>query len=127
MKFSVYWSTNNLGGNIENCSWDNIFEKLKSIKNKSGSLGISVLDGPDVGVQNLDMRADGNLYLVTLGEDDGNDYIVRSYFDPIRIEEMIDILGDKYDARSLISDFDLIIRIFKEFFCTGDVSHEILR
>lgn len=80
----------------------------------------------EIGAISLQVLSDKNQYLLTLGEDNGSEYIVRSYFNKLAKGEMIDILGDNWDARHLIYDYDIVINAFKSFYITGDVSRDLL-
>jgi hypothetical protein len=41
-------------------------------------------------------------------------------------DEKVLILGDYWPASQLTKDFDLVVKIFKEFFDTGNVSTDLL-
>jgi hypothetical protein len=74
----------------------------------------------------LQVRAESGHYLLTLGEETDDDYKVRFYWDPSLTNDKLLILGDYWSERQLIKDYDLVIKIFKEFFDTGNVSADIL-
>lgn len=57
-----------------------------------------------------------------LNEDDE----VMTLSDLTQPDENILILGDYWSARPVTKDFDLVVRIFKEFFDTGNVSMDLL-
>nr|WP_238486012.1 hypothetical protein [Rahnella perminowiae] len=74
----------------------------------------------------LQVRAQNDNYILTLGEETDDDYKVRFYWDSSLPNEQILLLGDYWPERQIIKEFDLVVRIFKEFFDTGNVSVDIL-
>lgn len=74
----------------------------------------------------MQLESDNKRYLMTLLEITEDDTVVRAYDNPTAPAEMVDILGDSWDARQLTDDFKLVVRLFKEFFETGNVSREWL-
>jgi hypothetical protein len=63
---------------------------------------------------------------VTLGEDDGEDYIVRSYFGGGEAGKLVDILGDAIDASAVCTDVEIVVDIFRAFFSEGRVSRTLM-
>jgi hypothetical protein len=125
MKFSLSWIINDDGGNTHLVDLSTIGYYLKLLKNNSGSITLDRLDN-EIGAISLQVLSDKNQYLLTLGEDNGSEYIVRSYFNKLAKGEMIDILGDNWDARHLTHNYDVVINAFKSFYITGDVSRDLL-
>nr|WP_226906666.1 hypothetical protein [Serratia fonticola] len=64
--------------------------------------------------------------MLTLGEETDDDYRVRFYWDQSLSNGKLLILGDYWPERQLTKDFELVVRVFKEFFDTGNVSADIL-
>lgn len=125
MKFSLSWIINDDGGNTYLVDLSTIGYYLELLKNNSGSITLDRLDN-EIGAISLQVLSDKNQYLLTLGEDNGSEYIVRSYFNKLAKGEMIDILGDNWDARHLTDNYDIVINAFKSFYITGDVSRDLL-
>ncbi len=126
MIFSVSWTLNGNGGNDKTSKWEDIELLLQKLKNKSGTVTLDKF-GPDkLGPEMLQVRTEKSNYLLMLGETTEDDYEVRSYWDKNQTDKKIDILGDYWPAKQVIKDFDLVVRIFKEFFDTGNVSIDIL-
>ena len=106
--------------------WDDICSTLRVLKEGRGTFDIRLIDAPDPGPISMQLRAEKRKYLVTLLEASEDDTEVRDYTNPNAPHEMVEILGDRWDARFLVDDFDLVLTFFKEFFETGDVSRERL-
>lgn len=70
----------------------------------------------------LQVRTEKGKYLLMLSETTEDDYEVRSYWDKSQPDEKVCILGDYWPARQVTRDFDLVYKIIKEFFDTGNVS-----
>ena len=60
------------------------------------------------------------------GEDDGVDYIVRSYRN-LKLQGIpFEVFGDVWDGVLICDEFSILKNIFEEFFLIGDVSKELL-
>jgi hypothetical protein len=114
------------GGNRDVQDWTEVMPHLINLHETSGTLRLSLIDAPEPGPISMQVRSENKTHLVTLFEDTGDDTNVRAYDNPTAIAEMVDIVGDYWDARMLTNDFDLVVMMFKEFFETGDVSREWL-
>jgi hypothetical protein len=114
------------GGSQDVEDWADLRLLLNTLQENAGSLRLVLVDGPDPGQVSMHFEAENQKYLVTLLEDTGEDMNVREYDNPTASAEMVDILGDSWDARQLTDDFDLVVMLFKEFFETGDVSRQWL-
>jgi hypothetical protein len=125
MKFSLSWIINDKGGNTRSVDFSTIAYYLELLKNSSGSITLDRLDN-DIGAISLQVLSDKKQYLLTLGEDDGSEYIVRSYSNKLAGDGMVDILGDEWNAKSLLQDYSIVTEAFKSFYITGDVSRELL-
>ncbi|MCP1108555.1 hypothetical protein M6G53_24675 [Serratia nevei] len=106
--------------------WSDVLDFLNALKNSSGSVNIRIINAPDVGPERLSVEAENGFYLVTLLEYDESGGDVRSIWDQTSSGESVMILGNYWPERQLTKDFDLVVRIFKEFFDTGNVSTELL-
>ncbi|WP_392551376.1 hypothetical protein RHO14_07745 [Orbus wheelerorum] len=54
------------------------------------------------------------------------DIEVRTFYDNSVSKEFISILGESYAKASTVTDFSLVIQVFKEFYENGNVSKDIL-
>ena len=106
--------------------WSDVEELLLKLKGKKGATRLVVLPEPTVGPVNIDVSAEDGFYLLTLLEYSESDSDVRSYWDMSKSDNKIIILGNQWPERQLTKDFDLVVRIFKEFFETGNVSTDLL-
>lgn len=107
--------------------WSDVIDFLNVLKNSSGSVNIRIINAPDVGPERLSVEAENGFYLVTLLEYDKTGGDVRSIWDKACSSgESVMVLGNYWPERQLTKDFDLVVRIFKEFFDTGNVSTELL-
>ncbi|RAW81724.1 DUF6911 family protein [Photorhabdus laumondii] len=117
------WSTLQNGGSEKYPSWERVNNLLHSLKINSGCVTIDYLDNEGYLLSELQVRMDNGIYLVTMLDE--NDEIF-TFWDPTQSNDKIDILGDYWPARQLTKDFDFVVKVFKEFFDTGNVSKELL-
>jgi len=109
-------------------SWDDIEYLIKELKHLNGSVSLSVIDGKDIGVDSLEVRADKQHFLVTMLENtpDDDEEVRTLFFKEKQNLAQTQILGDYYDPTMITDDLDLVVKIFKEFFENGNVSYDIL-
>lgn len=108
-------------------SWSDVLNFLNVLKESSGSVNISIINTQDIGPERLSVEAENGFYLVTLLEYDESGGDVRSIWDKTSSSgEHVIIRGNYWPKRQLTKDFDLVVRIFEEFFNTGNVSTELL-
>ena len=129
-EYSVSWTVgagaNCRGGKKRNAKWDDIEQVLKEIREQSGAVAINVMNGPDIGPQTLQVQTENGRSILTLGENTTEDYNVRSFSDPDVDANMLEIFGYLWDSRQICFNFELVIKTFKEFFETGNVSRQLL-
>jgi len=106
--------------------WVDVIWPLKFLQKAPGTLRLRLINPPEPGPISIFLESDNNTYLITLLEDIGDDLNVRAYDNPTATAQMVEVLGDYWDARMLTDDFDLVVMLFKEFFETGDVSRHWL-
>ncbi|MCX2942025.1 hypothetical protein ORG37_02745 [Rahnella perminowiae] len=108
--------------------WSDVEEFLMKLKGGSGGVRLRIAPEPDIGPMNLDVSTDDGFYLLTLLECSESDLTVRSYWDKSKTgkNKKIQIYGDYWPEQQLTNDFDLVVRVFKEFFDTGNVSADVL-
>lgn len=114
------------GGNKKFPVWQDVDCYLDKVKRGKGSLTLSIIGGPDTGPQFLQVFSDEGKYVLSLGEDDGTDYVVRSYLNPELKNSEYEILGDIWSGELVCLDFSIVKETFEEFFLMGDVSLELL-
>ncbi len=108
-------------------SWSDVLNFLNVLKKSSGSVNISIINTQDIGPERLSVEAENGFYLVTLLEYDESGGDVRSIWDKTSSSgEHVIIRGNYWPKRQLTKDFDLVVKIFEEFFNTGNVSTELL-
>jgi hypothetical protein len=130
----------------ENPSWPEIEDALGTVRDGPGWVSIHVLDqskGLEVTylngkryrslgepVNSLQVHADKGYYMLMLGELVDGEHQVRTYNKPSRDTALagvqVDILGDPWSYNDLCRDFEIVVKIFREFFETGDVSQELM-
>jgi hypothetical protein len=128
-RYKMTWAIDskfNEGGNLMDPGLDQVMEKLASIAFCPGSVTLRRFDGPVIGPQCLQVLGENRQYLITLGEEDEDDYNVRAFTNKAAVNGKVLILGDFWDKRMICTDFQLVVDVFKEFFRTGDVSRDIL-
>ncbi len=118
-------------GTKADATFEGMLSNLKKTLNKSGSVSLALIDGPEVGPQLLQLETQGGKSLLTLGVDDGNDFVVRHY---VQTEQeanalaaeppSIKIFGHYWDKQLLCTDKEIVTAVFTEFFETGDVSKD---
>ncbi|MFC0138940.1 DUF6911 family protein [Erwinia mallotivora] len=120
------WTLNENGGNKQISNWSDILIQLEQLQGREGSLTLDILANVGNGAEMLQVRTESGYYLITLGEIFEDEYQVRTYWEPSKPDAEMIVLGDRWPERQLTKDFDLVVRIFKEFFDTGNVSTELL-
>ncbi|MDU6435223.1 MAG: hypothetical protein E6556_21350 [Pantoea sp.] len=113
---------------VRSPKWSDVEDFLMKLKGDSGGVRLRIIPEPDIGSMYLDVSTDDGFYLLTLLECSESDLTVRSYWDKSKSgkDKKIQIYGDYWPEHQLTSDFDLVVRTFKEFFDTGNVSVDLL-
>jgi len=122
-KLILSWSVSQKGGMKKPNDWNDIANLLNNLRLFSGCVTIDKLDEDDYLISEIQVRMEKGFYLVTLLNEDDE---VMSITDLTQPDEKVLILGDYWPSRQLTKDFDLVVRIFKEFFDTGNVSTALL-
>lgn len=110
----------------DNAQLDNVMEILEAILESSGSVTLDLMDGSGTGPEYLQVETEAGLSVITLGEDDGEDFIVRTYTSNSSGSSKVTILGDDWDSKLICKDKNLVKEIFREFIKTGNVSRNLL-
>lgn len=131
MKFLMKWSIgfgvgSSTGGNLDDVNWCQLKEKLDIVLNDIGSITLTITDWQEIGPHFLQVLSDGGAFFLSLGEDNGSDYVIRDYRSPCGNTETVIIHGNYYSNKSVCYDRELIFSVFEDFYLTGNVSHEIL-
>lgn len=122
-KLHLSWSCSPKGGTKKSDSWDDIASLLNNLGLSSGCVTVDKLDDEGYLISEIQVRMERGLYMVTfLNEEDE----VMTLSDLTQPDEMVLILGDYWSARQVTKNFDLVVKAFKEFFETGNVSKELL-
>lgn len=92
-----------------------------------GVIALSIVPEPDCGPRELKVYMDsGNFFLMLSHNLECGDIDVKTISNERAGAEMVDVLGDRYPARSMTKDLDFICSCFKEFLRVGDVSESSL-
>ena len=130
MKLSLSWivglGAECKGGRTKDASWGDIELHLREVCETSGSVTLEIVDFNGFELLSLQVVADDGMYAMTLGEDNGEDYIVRSYLRGSNSGAVVDILGDAVDASGVCTDFEVVVDIFRQFFEEGRVSRSLM-
>ncbi|WP_175540218.1 hypothetical protein [Pseudomonas sp. NFIX28] len=83
---------------------------------------------PDYGPYELNLYADSSNFFLMLNKYlEGGDPETEVIDNPRAGDEMIDILGDRYPAKAVTKNIELIYFCFKKFLRLGDLCSESLR
>jgi hypothetical protein len=122
-KLLLSWSISQKGGTKNSNCWDDIVNFLDDLRLSSGCITVDKLDDENYLISEIQVRMERGFYLVIfLNENDE----VMSINELKQPDEKVLILGDYWPASQLTKDFDLVVKIFKEFFDTGNVSTDLL-
>jgi hypothetical protein len=118
------WTRNNEGGRVDKVSWPDIADALQYMKNGEGTITFDLED--DGGHQrSLQVQYESEKYLITLGMETNDDWIVKGYRDISASTENVVILGDSWRGDTICYDVRRIHMAFEQFFNTGDVSDDV--
>jgi hypothetical protein len=125
---SFRWNIKSISsGRICDPEWADINSYLIQLNCEDGFAELSINDAPDVGPQNLQIWSEGFNYLGLLGELTDDDYEVRTFTrHEADSKHMVEIAGYLWDSRTVVRDFGLVERAFREFFETDDVSRNLM-
>ncbi|KMK79910.1 hypothetical protein WCU81_07640 [Pectobacterium atrosepticum] len=87
---------------------------------------LDVINSDENEAEMLQLRTEKGFYFMTLSGIRDDEYVVRTFNDLSQPNIEIMILGDNWPAQQVTRDFNLAVRIFKEFFDTGNVSTNLL-
>lgn len=113
------------GQAIENTTWSDVENALPELK-KEAFFRLSIMPEPETGPILLEVESEDGNYMpnMLIADQRGG----RGFVNPEgRGKEDVSIGGYQYTAMAVTQDFDLIVRIIREFYETGDVSKDLLR
>ncbi len=115
------------GGMLRDPSWSDVLTHLKKSCHGAGSVTMDVDELAGFELLTLQVVADAGKYVLTLGEDDGNDYDVRMFPGDGSSGKKICIQGELVESSMVFSDFERIVEIFKQLFDSGQVTRNLMR
>jgi hypothetical protein len=126
-KLEIFWISGTTKGSAITPPWEVIEEKINSTYLLDGSVSLSFYPTPKVGPVELSARCERGFFFVTLLEHFADKFPeIRTYFDPKKSTNQVQVGIDTYSERELIRDPKIVIAIFQEFFDTGNVSTDLL-
>ena len=126
MKFQLSWTHATDGGNTPDPKWHDVERKLSSALSSSGTVQLDVVDPPEIGPVLLQLSSESGRFLIMLGENTDDDYDVRTPYDAARGDEMVTILGNEWDNRTITNDRSFVVSSFRHFFDVGTVPPDTL-
>jgi len=110
---------------VENATWADVEVVLPELKEEA-FFQLSIEPAPESGPGSLTIQSEGGHYLPTMLVRGGGG--IREFVNPDGVgKDEVSIGGYMWDPTAVTQDFDLILRMVKEFYETGDVSKELLR
>lgn len=110
---------------IKSPNINEIEEYLYQLENRNGVVSLSTEVSYDKPYE-ITLYSDNKIYLILLSTETEDDIEVRTFNDNSGSREFIPILGEPYAKASTITNFSYILKVFKEFYETGDVNRELL-
>ena len=109
-------------GRLDDATWADVEAVLPELKEES-FFRLTIMPWPETGPRALEVQAENGNYRPVMGHRGGGGY---RFSDPAgRGKEMVEICGYDYDPMGVTQDYDLIVRMIKEFYHTGNVSPEL--
>ena len=110
---------------IKNATWSDIEAVLPELRGEAFFV-LSIRPVPESGPRALEVQSENGNYLPFLGLADVRGG--RAFVNPDgRGKDDVSVGGYEYTAMAVTQDFDLIVRMIKEFYETGDVSKDLLK
>ena len=108
--------------NLDEATWADVEAVLPELREEA-YFRLTILPEPEIGPLGLEVLAENGYYRPLMPGTEGTG---RSFYNPAaKGGERIEILGDEYNPVGMTQDYDLIVRMIKEFFHTGNVSSEL--
>ena len=121
----LFWGARASFQKLDTPLWKDVEVALKYNQDEGG-----VVELHEVGdiTHQIQLYTGGGFFLLMLGrQTEDGDHDVRTLFSPEIPESPIEILGDYWSAKTVTSDFSLVLQAFKEFFETRDVSTRLMK
>lgn len=100
---------------------------VRQYASRVGVISLVIDPEPEYGPYKLDLYTDsGNFFLMLTKYLEDGEHDVKTISNQRAGAEMIEILGDRYPARSMTKDINFICSCFKEFLRGGNVSESKL-
>jgi hypothetical protein len=129
-RFILAWaivdSDRRQGGNKQSPDRADIGRFLDIVELGSGSLTLDSVEDEGASPKTLQVLSDDGKYLMTLGADDGCEYLVRTLHHEGPKPGQTEILGNLWNSDMVTTDFSIVRRAFMEMFETNDVSRDVL-
>jgi hypothetical protein len=122
LSWSISKSLSDEGGNIDDSDWLTVTEKLNLVMESAGSVGLETEDDHEK-IRSLSVRAENGAYLLTIGVETAEDWIVRTYKNP-NVEapgQLVDILGDRWNSQFICNDVQVRKKISHDVKPEGQV------
>jgi len=127
LDFSLSWTVINGGGGSQfSPDWGTVESHLNEIWRQSGSVVVHLLSTEDTGPERLQVLSECGRYILMLGENTVDDYYVRTYDNGLNATGFTDLHGEAFPACAVFADFQIVLKAFRQFFETGDVSRDLL-
>lgn len=123
--FLLTWTSRGVGGHSQEFSWPDVLMHLENAWRKSGSVGLEILDAPDLGPQELQVQIEPGYAMLMLGFLTEDDHEVRTYANGSG-EGEVEILGNLWPRNAICRDFDVVVDCFRQFHERGDVAPTLL-
>lgn len=122
------WGEDAAGGLVRDPDWNLVLDRVLKACGQSGTVTLDVDRSEGVCLGQLQVVAENGAFWLTLGQDDGEDWVVREYVengaDP---KQMRTIQSYSVSSASVCTSISEVIEIFRRFFTTGDVPARLMR
>jgi len=127
LKFRLSWVSgfgiSAKGDNKEKPSWLDIANCLELIRETGGTVTLEKRGEHSLpNTRHLQVIADEGKFFLSLGEENEEDWEVRTYYNPSVSSEKVCVGGDYWDGRTVFRDFDFVRNVFREFHKKGVVN-----
>ena len=120
MKIKLYYNSKT----VQDATWDDLCNALEALKEEAQVI-LRPIPVPENGPTRFDIEGENGYFFPGILEADGE---IRQYIDLDAVgKDPIEIGGYNYSAMMVTQDYDLIVRMVKEFYETGNVSRDLLK
>jgi hypothetical protein len=126
-QLSLAWTVaDGPGGNQDDPRWEDVDSRLQTLKARSGTVALDLVNPPEIGPQGLQVFCDQGNFLLMLSELTADDHEVRGYTNASADHDGVGVLGNAWDGRMVCQDFEIVRTVFAELFTSGDVARTLL-